>query len=364
MNFMLDSYSFGEALIKVVGVGGGGCNAVNSMIQTGISGVEYIAMNTDSMSLNGSKAPQKIQLGEKLTRGFGAGSDPNVGKRAAEESHDEIENALRGAQMVFITAGMGGGTGTGAAPVVAEIAHQLDILTVGVVTKPFAFERRRKMEIAEAGIAELVKVVDSLIVIPNERLKYYSEERITVLNAFDVANDVLRQAVRSISDLLTVPGVINLDFMDIQRVMKGAGYAHMGIARASGADKAEAAAAAAIHSPLLETSINGAERMLINLTSAPDVDLVDIDLLINKITEVAHPDALVIWGQAVDEKLADEIVISVIATGGIENSSPVVNTAGNSVKSPVVQDTTPVINTPSNDLNIDVLLDLINKNNM
>lgn len=327
---MLDSYSFGEALIKVIGVGGGGCNAVNGMIETGIRGVEYIAMNTDSMALNSSKATQKIQLGEKLTRGFGAGADPTIGRRAAEESHDEIENALRGAQMVFITAGMGGGTGTGAAPIVAGIARELDILTVGVVTKPFAFEGRRKMEVAMGGINELVQNVDSLIVIPNERLKLVSEERITIKNAFEIANDVLRQAVQSVSDLLNVPGFINLDFKDIEMIMRDAGYAHIGVGRASGRDKAEVAAAAAISSPLLETSINGAERVLINITSSSDVDLYDVDLVTTMVTEAANPDANIIWGTAFDDSLTDELIISVIATGDSEH--PIVSGGSAPVK--------------------------------
>lgn len=323
MNFMLDNYAFGEALIKVVGVGGGGCNAVNGMIETGIRGVEYIAMNTDSMALNSSKATQRIQLGEKLTRGFGAGANPDIGRKAAEESHDEIENALRGAQMVFITSGMGGGTGTGAAPIVAAIAKELEILTVGVVTKPFAFEGRRKMDTANVGISELVKNVDSLIVIPNERLKLISEERLTIKNAFEKANDVLRQAVQSVSDLLNVSGYINLDFRDIEAIMKDAGYAHMGMGRASGRGKAEAAAGAAISSPLLETSIDGAERVLINITSSPEVDLMEIDLVATMIQEAASPDANIIWGNAFNDDLEDEMIITVIATGSIDNPSVV-----------------------------------------
>ncbi len=322
MNFMLENYAFGEALIKVVGVGGGGCNAVNSMIEAGIRGVEYIAMNTDSMALNRSMAAQKVQLGEKLTRGFGAGADPEIGRQAAEESREEIVNVLRGAQMVFVTAGMGGGTGTGAAPIIAGIARELEILTVGVVTKPFDFEGDTKMHIALAGVDELVKNVDSLVVIPNERLIDISESSPkTLLDAFEMANDVLRQAVRSISDLLNIPGFINLDFRDIERVMRGAGYAHMGVGRASGRDKADVAAAAAISSPLLETSINGAERVLVNITSSLDLDLNDVQLVISTMRNAVSKDALIIWGHTFDDTLQDEMVVSLIATGSDDASA-------------------------------------------
>lgn len=365
MNFMLDNYAFGEALIKVIGVGGGGCNAVNAMIETGIRGVEYIAMNTDSMALNLSKATQRVQLGEKLTRGFGAGANPEIGRKAAEESHDEIENAIRGAQMVFITAGMGGGTGTGAAPIVAAIAKELEILTVGVVTKPFAFEGRRKMDAANGGIGELVQHVDSLIVIPNERLKLISEERLTIKNAFEKANDVLRQAVQSVSDLLNVPGYINLDFRDIETIMKDAGYAHMGMGRASGRGKAEAAAGAAISSPLLETSIDGAERVLINITSPPDVDLMEIDLVATMIQEAASPDANIIWGNAFDESLNDEIVITVIATGGIENNTPALTESKIKAQETPTQKVEEDIPTSfeSKDLDMDKFIKMLDPNN-
>ena len=262
MAFVLDEEMQNVTNIKVIGVGGGGGNAVNRMVESGLSGVEFVAMNTDQQALLNSKATQKVQLGAKLTKGRGAGADPEIGQRAAEESKDEISNALKGAQMVFITAGMGGGTGTGAAPVVAETAHDLGILTVGIVTKPFAFEGKRKMSLAEQGIASLMMHVDSLIVIPNERLKLISQERITLMNAFEAADNVLRQGVESISSLINIPAFINLDFADVRSIMKDAGFAHMGVGVAKGAGKAENAAKAAISSPLLETSIAGARGVI------------------------------------------------------------------------------------------------------
>ena len=284
--------------IKVVGVGGGGGNAVNRMVADGLQGVEFIAMNTDQQALNKNHATIKVQLGSKLTKGRGAGADPEVGQRAAEESKDEIANVLKGAQMVFITAGMGGGTGTGAAPVVAEVAHDLGVLTVGIVTKPFAFEGKRKMGLAEQGIANLLMHVDSLIVIPNERLKMISQEKITLMNAFQAADNVLRQGVESISALINVPAFINLDFADVRSIMKDAGYAHMGTGSAKGAGKAENAAKAAVSSPLLETSIAGAHGVIINITSSPDIGLEDIETAAGLITQSAHPDANIIWGTA------------------------------------------------------------------
>ena len=289
--------------IKVVGVGGGGGNAVNRMVADGLQGVEFIALNTDQQALTKNHATVKVQLGSKLTKGRGAGADPEVGQRAAEESKDEIANVLKGAQMVFITAGMGGGTGTGAAPVVAEVAHDLGILTVGIVTKPFAFEGKRKMGLA------------SLIVIPNERLKMISQEKITLMNAFQAADNVLRQGVESISALINVPAFINLDFADVRSIMKDAGYAHMGTGSAKGAGKAENAAKAAVSSPLLETSIAGAHGVIINITSSPDIGLEDIETAAGLITQSAHPDANIIWGTAFDENLSDEMRITVVATG-------------------------------------------------
>ena len=301
--------------IKVIGVGGGGGNAVNRMGVSGLSGVEFVAMNTDQQALLNSKATQKVQLGAKLTKGRGAGADPEIGQRAAEESKDEIANALKGSQMVFITAGMGGGTGTGAAPVVAETAHDLGILTVGIVTKPFSFEGKRKMGLAEQGIANLLMHVDSLIVIPNERLKMISQEKITLMNAFQAADNVLRQGVESISALINVPAFINLDFADVRSIMKDAGYAHMGVGSAKGAGKAENAAKAAISSPLLETSIAGAHGVIINITSSPDIGLEDVETAAGLITQSAHPDANIIWGTAFDENLSDEMRVTVVATG-------------------------------------------------
>ena len=315
MAFILDEEMMNITNIKVIGVGGGGGNAVNRMVAAGLQGVEFIAMNTDQQALLNSKATQKVQIGTKLTKGRGAGADPEIGQRAAEESKDEIANALKGAQMAFITAGMGGGTGTGAAPVVAEVAHDLGILTVGIVTKPFAFEGRRKMSLAEQGIAALLMHVDSLIVIPNERLKLISQEKITLMNAFEAADNVLRQGVESISSLINIPAFINLDFADVRSIMKDAGYAHMGVGSAKGAGKAENAAKAAISSPLLETSISGARGVIINITSSPDIGLEEVEQASSLITQSAHPDANIIWGTTFDENLSDELRVTVVATG-------------------------------------------------
>ena len=308
--------------IKVIGVGGGGGNAVNRMVSDGLQGVEFIAMNTDQQALAKNHASVKVQLGSKLTKGRGAGADPEIGQRAAEESKDEIANALKGSQMVFITAGMGGGTGTGAAPVVAEVAHDMGILTVGIVTKPFSFEGKRKMGLAEQGIANLLMHVDSLIVIPNERLKMISQEKITLMNAFQAADNVLRQGVESISSLINVPAFINLDFADVRSIMKDAGFAHMGVGVAKGAGKAENAAKAAISSPLLETSIAGARGVIINITSSPDIGLDDVETAASMITQSAHPEANIIWGTAFDDRLTDEMNITVVATG-FENTPSV-----------------------------------------
>ena len=315
MAFVLDEEMQNVTNIKVIGVGGGGGNAVNRMVESGLSGVEFVAMNTDQQALSKNHAATKVQLGSKLTKGRGAGADPEIGQRAAEESKDEIANALKGSQMVFITAGMGGGTGTGAAPVVAETAHDLGILTVGIVTKPFAFEGKRKMSLAEQGIASLMMHVDSLIVIPNERLKMISQEKITLMNAFQAADNVLRQGVESISALINVPAFINLDFADVRSIMKDAGYAHMGVGSAKGAGKAENAAKAAISSPLLETSIAGAHGVIIDITSSPDIGLEDVETAAGLITQSAHPDANIIWGTAFDENLSDEMRVTVVATG-------------------------------------------------
>ena len=304
--------------IKVIGVGGGGNNAVNDMVRSGLQGLEFVAINTDKQALNRSEASVKIQIGAKLTKGQGAGSKPETGRKAAEESREEIAKALEGAHMVFITAGMGGGTGTGGAPVVAQIAREMGILTVGVVTRPFAFEGKKRMEQANTGIEALKENVDSLIVIPNERLKYVSEQKISFKNAFEIADNVLHQAVASISELITVPGLINLDFADVTSVMKGAGYAHMGVGSAVGKDKAEEAAKKAIQSPLLETSINGATGVLINIAGSHDLGLDDVETAANIVMEAANPDANIIFGAAFDDELQDEMRVTVIATGFAE----------------------------------------------
>ena len=322
MAFGLDMGPESVVNIKVVCVGGGGNNVVNRMVRTGTKGVDFIAVNTDKQALSLSGAGQKIQIGEKLTNGQGAGSDPEVGRKSAEENRSQISKVLEDADMVFITAGMGGGTGTGAAPIVADIAKELGILTVGVVTKPFRFEGSRRMKQAEGGIAELRNKVDSLVIIPNERLKLASDTKITMQNAFEIADDVLQQAVQSISDLIKNTGFINLDFADVSAVMKDAGRAHMGVGRAAGKDKAEAAAKMAISSPLLETSINGARGVLINVTGSMDIGLEEVETAANLVQEAAHPDANIIFGAAFDDSLEDELRVTVIATGFDEKDEP------------------------------------------
>ena len=312
-----ENYAENENLvnIKVVGVGGGGNNAVNRMISSNVRGVEFIAVNTDKQALGRSTAGKKITLGDKITKGHGAGANPDIGARAAEESQEEITNAIKGADMVFITSGMGGGTGTGAAPVVAKIARDMGILTVGIVTKPFAFEGRKRMEAAEAGIERLRECVDSLIIIPNERLKQISETRITLANAFSEADNILRHGVQSISELINVDGFINLDFADVTTVMKDGGPAHMGIGSATGKDKATEAPRLAISSPLLETTIAGAKGILISITASPDIGLEEIETASQLISDEAHPDAEIIWGVAFDDSLEDTMTITVVATG-------------------------------------------------
>ena len=301
--------------IKVVGVGGGGGNAVNRMVEANVQGVEFIAVNTDKQALIGSKATTRIQTGEKTTQGQGAGAKPEIGKRAAEESMEALNEALAGTDMVFITAGMGGGTGTGAAPLIAQLAKDKGILTVGIVTKPFDFEGKRRMQQAEGGIAELAQHVDSLIVIPNERLKLVSNQKITLQNAFAVADDVLRQGVKSIAELIKVPGIINLDFADVTSVMKDAGHAHMGVGRAQGKDKAENAANAAISSPLLETTIQGAKGVIILIAASADISLDDVDIAATIVKNAADDDANIIFGVSSDAALDDEMIVTVIATG-------------------------------------------------
>lgn len=303
------------AKIKVVGCGGGGNNAVNRMIIEGLRNVEFIGINTDKQALILSHANHKIQIGDKLTKGLGAGANPGIGKKAAEESKDEIEAAIKGADMVFITAGMGGGTGTGAAPVVAEIAKSLDILTVGVVTKPFPFEGRKRMMQAEMGIKDLKEKVDTLVTIPNERLLTMVDKKTSLMEAFKVADDVLRQGVQGISDLITIPGIVNLDFADVRTIMFDKGLAHMGVGRGTGENRAQEAAKQAIASPLLETSILGATGVLLNITGGADLGLLEINEAAEIVQEAADPDANIIFGAVIDEGLKDEIRITVIATG-------------------------------------------------
>ena len=311
------------AQIKVIGVVGGGNNAVNRMVEAQLKGVEFISVNTDKQALYTSKAEYKVQIGEKLTRGLGAGANPEVGKRAAEESKDEIVKLLQGADMVFVTAGMGGGTGTGAAPVVAGLAKEMGILTVGVVTKPFAFEGKIRMKNAEGGIAELKSKVDTLITIPNDRLLQIVQKNTSMLDAFAVADDVLKQGIQSISDLIAVEGLINLDFADVTTIMKDKGLAHMGIGSASGETRAIDAARQAIQSPLLETSIQGAKGVLLNVTGGPNLGLFEVNEASTLVMESCDPEANVIFGASIKEDLGDEIMITVIATGfeGLQNGA-------------------------------------------
>ncbi|MCD7756216.1 MAG: cell division protein FtsZ [Firmicutes bacterium] len=303
--------------IKVIGVGGAGNNVINRMINSGVEGVDFIVVNTDKQDLNKSICKNKVQIGEKLTGGMGAGSKPEIGKKSAEESRAQIAKILEGTDMVFITAGMGGGTGTGAAPIVADLAHEAGVLTVGVVTKPFKFEGANRMRQAEAGIAELAKKVDSLVIIPNDRLKYVTDQKITFANAFGIADDVLKQAVTSISELVGFSDrvIINLDFADVSAVMKDAGRAHMGVGTASGREKAEQAAVAAINSPLLETSINGATGVLVNVTGSSELTLDDVETAAGIVQENANPDANIIFGATYSDEFEDEMRVTVIATG-------------------------------------------------
>ena len=337
MAFGLETGVENVVKIKVIGVGGGGNNVVNRMVRSGVQGVDFIAVNTDKQALNASAAGYKLQIGEKLTGGKGAGSNPDVGRQAAEESRTQIGKALEDTDMVFVTAGMGGGTGTGAAPIVAEIAREQGVLTVGVVTKPFGFEGIRRMRAAEAGIEALRDKVDSLVIIPNERLKYATDQKITFANAFEIADDVLRQAVQSISDLIRDTGFINLDFADVTAIMKDAGLAHMGVGRAAGKGKAEEAARMAISSPLLETSIEGARGVLINITGSPDIGLEEVEQAATLVQQAVHPEALTIFGATFDETLDDEMRVTVIATGFAEGEgrikppAPVAEEAGDEV---------------------------------
>jgi len=311
VNFMLD----GTATIKVIGVGGAGNNAVNRMIDAGIKNVEFISVNTDRQALQLSKASTKIQIGEKLTRGLGAGANPDIGAQAAEESKSEVAEALRGADMVFVTSGMGGGTGTGAAPIVADTAKEMGILTIGVVTKPFTFEGKKRLAQAERGIENLKGKVDTLVVIPNDKLLQVIDRKTSIVEAFRMADDVLRQGVQGISDLISVPGLINLDFADVKTIMLDRGMAHMGIGVASGENRAEDAAKQAIQSPLLETSIEGARGVIINITGGSDVGLHEANTAAELIQRSADPEANIIFGSVTDDSMGDEIRITVIATG-------------------------------------------------
>ncbi len=311
LNYMMD----GTATIKVIGVGGAGNNAVNRMIEAGIKNVEFISVNTDRQALNLSKASSKIQIGEKLTRGLGAGANPDIGTQAAEESRAEIAEVLKGADMVFVTAGMGGGTGTGAAPIVAATAKELGILTIGVVTKPFTFEGKKRLAQAERGVASLKGRVDTLVVIPNDKLLQVIDRKTSIVEAFRMADDVLRQGVQGISDLIAVPGLINLDFADVKTIMLNQGMAHMGIGRAGGENRAEDAAKQAIQSPLLETSIEGAKGVIINITGGSDIGLHEANTAAELVQRNADPEANIIFGTVTDDSLGDEIQITVIATG-------------------------------------------------
>ena len=305
----------GTATIKVIGVGGAGNNAVNRMIEAGIKGVDFIAVNTDRQALTKSKAGTKIQIGEKITRGLGAGANPDIGAQSAEENKSEIAETLRGADMVFVTAGMGGGTGTGAAPIVAQLAKEMGILTIGVVTKPFTFEGKKRLTQAERGIESLKGKVDTLVVIPNDKLLQVIDRKTSIVEAFKMADDVLRQGVQGISDLISVPGLINLDFADVKTVMLNTGMAHMGIGIASGENRAEDAAKQAIQSPLLETSIEGARGVIINITGGNDLGLQEANTAAELVQRSVDPEANIIFGVVTDESLGDEIVITVIATG-------------------------------------------------
>ncbi len=320
LEFEVESTNF--ASIKVIGVGGAGTNAVNRMADVGLKGVELIAVNTDKQALAMCKAGSKIQIGEKLTKGLGAGAVPGIGQRAAEESREEIASAVKGADLVFVTCGMGGGTGTGAAPVIAELARDMGILTIGVVTKPFMFEGRQRMKNAEAGIEQLKMAVDTLVVVPNDRLLQVVTKGTTMTEAFSIADDTLRQGIQGISDLIAVPNLINLDFADVRTIMEARGLAHMGIGTGTGENRMVEAAKKAIASPMLETTINGARAVLINITGGPDMSLIDVNEAAMLITESVDEEANVIFGAGIDENMGDEVRITVIATGFEKNPFP------------------------------------------
>ena len=312
-NKMVEESNF--AAIKVIGVGGAGTNAVNRMVDNGLRGVDFIAVNTDKQALALSKAPLQIQIGDKLTKGLGAGANPEVGQKAAEESREEIANTIKGSDLVFVTCGMGGGTGTGAAPVIAEIAREMGILTIGVVSKPFLFEGRQRMKNAESGIERLKANVDTLVVVPNDRLLSVVTKGTTMTDAFRIADDTLRQGIQGISDLIAVPSMINLDFADVRTIMQSRGLAHMGIGIGKGESRMVDAAKQAISSPMLETSIDGARAVLINITGGPDMSIIDVNEAAQLITAAADPEANIIFGAGIDDNLTDEVKITVIATG-------------------------------------------------
>ena len=362
---MSEVYANNVVNIKVIGVGGAGNNVVNRMIESKIGGVEFVVVNTDRQDLNKSKCENKLQIGEKLTNGMGAGSKPEIGKKSAEESRAAISKILEGTDMVFITAGMGGGTGTGAAPIIADLAHEAGILTVGVVTKPFRFEGANRMKQAEAGIAALSEKVDSLIVIPNDRLKYVTDQKITFANAFGIADDVLKQAVSSISELVGEDArvIINLDFADVSAIMKNAGHAHMGVGMASGREKAEQAAMAAVSSPLLETSINGATGVLINVTGSSDLGLDDVETAANIVMEAANPEANIIFGATITDEIEDGMRVTVIATGFEETKKKPENrglySSASAAKAPASE--TPLVNATTDIDDIDAIFDIFRK---
>ncbi len=350
----------GTATIKVIGVGGGGTNAVNRMVDSGIRGVEFVAVNTDRQALLLSKAASKIQIGEKITRGLGAGANPDIGAQAAEESKSEITEALRGADMVFVTAGMGGGTGTGAAPIVAACAKEMGILTIGVVTKPFTFEGKKRLSQAERGIESLKSKVDTLVVIPNDKLLQVIDRKTSIVEAFKMADDVLRQGVQGISDLIAVPGLVNLDFADVKTIMLNTGMAHMGIGRASGESRAEEAAKQAVQSPMLETSIEGARGVIINITGGTNLGLHEVNTAAELVQRSVDPEANIIFGAVIDETLEEDIVITVIATGFEDedknkiNSVPVSQIVDKAWEQTIKANATPIENTTNqgNDLDI------------
>ncbi len=360
LNYNMD----GTATIKVIGVGGAGNNAVNRMIEAGIKNVEFIVLNTDKQDLNKSKATTKLQIGEKLTRGLGAGANPDIGTQAAEENKAEIAEIIKGADMVFVTAGMGGGTGTGAAPVVAQAAKELGILTIGVVTKPFTFEGKKRLAQAERGIASLKGKVDTLVVIPNDKLLQVIDRKTSMIEAFRMADDVLRQGVQGISDLIAVPGLINLDFADVKTIMLNQGMAHMGIGIASGENRAEDAAKQAIQSPLLETSIEGARGVIINITGGSDVGLLEANTAAELIQRSADPEANIIFGTVTDDSMGDEIKITVIATGfEKENDKPgntgyegIVSEAWRKRNNTIQTTTSPSVDNSSDNLDIPTFL--------